>query len=790
MELLINNNVLKEGSYAPIKPLNKVQRTLKSMHIKRHENIFPQILFVTSYPPRECGIATYSQDLVHAIQNKYLPGFQLKVCALENGESSFHYPKEVIYVLDTNYGKGYIDLAHSINKNNHIECVLVQHEFGFFQREHQKDFLDFLTQLKVPSIVAFHTVLPKPDAALLYNVTAIGKATSKIIVMTNSAAKILIEDYGISKEHIEVIHHGTHLVQGENKEVLKQKYNLLGRKVLSTFGLLSSGKGIDLTLEALPSIIENNPDVVFLIIGKTHPSVVKSEGEIYRDKLRDLVIKLKLEEHVKFFNSYFALESLLELLQLTDVYLFTSKDPNQAVSGTFSYALSCGCPVVSTPIPHAIEVLSRNSGVIIDFNAPNQLSNAVNILLGSDELRKSYRASSIQKFASTAWENSAIAHGLLFKQILDQKNLEETTKSGKISIKSSGLNYRLPPLNFLHLSKMTTEFGILQFSEISQPNKSSGYTIDDNARALIVVCMNFERNQNETDLFSIKKYLDFICYCQQTAGAFLNYVNIDKHFTAQNNLVNLSDANGRAIWALGYLISNHSIIPEEYIKTAEARLDKCYQEIENMHSPRAMAFAIKGLFYANLKEKLGVRTYLIGVLGQRLFQMFKHESDFSWQWFESYLTYANSVLPEALLMAGLTTNKVEFKETAKYTLDFLISKVFHQDQIRVVSNKTWLHRGEVASKYGEQPLDVCYTILALDTFIKVYPLEQYQVLIKHSFNWFLGNNQLNQIVYNPSTGGCYDGLEEDHVNINQGAESLVCYLMARLTIEKHVKSVK
>lgn len=790
MELLINNKEVKDDSSNFIKSINKVKRTLSSLQSSSLPVPAPQILFVTSYPPRECGIATYSQDLINAIQNKYLPGFQLKVCALENGESALNYPDEVMYVLDTNFGKGYTDLANSINKNKLIECVLVQHEFGFFQKEHQQDFIQFLYALQVPAITAFHTVLPKPDKALLANVKAIELASIKIIVMTKSAAKILIEDYGFDANKVEIIQHGTHLVQNENKDVLKKKYKLLGKKVLSTFGLLSSGKGIDLTLEALPQIVESNPDTVFLIIGKTHPSVVKFEGEVYREKLQEMVVKLNLQNHVKFYNSYFALDSLLELLQLTDVYLFTSKDPNQAVSGTFSYALSCGCPVVSTPIPHAIEVLNRNSGVIIDFNSPQQLSNAVNVLLGNEDLRKAYRANAIQKFASTAWENSAIAHGLLFKQVLDQNKAAKIVKTKLPLPDNKGLAYRIPPLNLLHLKKMTTDFGMLQFSEISTPDISSGYTIDDNARALIVACMFYEKYPIAANLPDIEKYLNFILFCQQPNGAFLNYVSIEHKFSEQNAMVNLSDANGRAIWALGYLISLHQKMPLSFIEKASLALEKCYTEIDKMHSPRAMAFSIKGLYYANQKDKLGVRTYLMDALGLRLFQMFKHESDFSWQWFESYLTYANSVLPEALLMAGLANNKSAYIDTAKFTLDFLISKIFHQNQIRVVSNKTWLHRGGTASKYGEQPLDVCYTILALDTFIKLYPLEPYSDLIVHSFNWFLGNNQLNQIVYNPITGGCYDGLEEDHVNINQGAESLVCYLMARLTIEKHVLSVK
>jgi glycosyltransferase involved in cell wall biosynthesis len=779
----------KQNQFYFDKIIRRVKKTFLTQNPQSLEDALPKILFVTSYPPRECGIATYSQDLIGAIKNTYQQDFQLKVCALENGESAFMYPDDVMYVLDTNYSNGYLDVAKSINKNKLIECVFVQHEFGFFQKEHQQDFIDFLSALKVPVVVAFHTVLPKPDLQLLNNVRYICKYSSRLIVMTQHAAKLLIDDYHIPSHKIDIIHHGTHLVQGENKEELKRKYHLLGKEVLSTFGLLSAGKGIELTLQAMPDIIEENPNVIFLIIGKTHPSVIASEGEAYRESLLQLVKKLHLENHVKFLNAYFALDSLLELLQLTDVYLFTSKDPNQAVSGTFSYALSCGCPVISTPIPHAVEMLHKNAGVIIDFNSPKQLSEAVNILLVNNDLRNAYRNLAFQKFASTAWENSAIAHGLLFNKILANTELKSKTKSNDAPLDYE-LKFRIPPLNLLHYQKMTTDFGMLQFSNIHSPDIKSGYTLDDNARALIVACMHYEVLPNELNFKMLNKYFQFIRYCQQVSGSFLNYVNFEKQFTSQNSTVNLSDANGRAIWAIGYMISKHLILPNLLIQLAEDALEKCEHAIENMHSPRAMAFAIKGLYYANQKEKSERRSQLIELLGQRLFQMFQHESDFNWQWFESYLTYANSVLPEALLMAGISSNRYEFKDIAKGAMDFLLSKTFYKNQMRVVSNKTWLHKGEVALKYGEQPLDVCYTVLALDTFLKVYPLAPYQAIIRHCFNWFLGNNQLNQIVYNPSTGGCYDGLEEDHVNINQGAESLVCYLMARLTIEKHVMDVK
>lgn len=334
----------------------------------------PEVLFVSSYPPRECGIATYSQDLIAAIQNKFIDSFNVSVCALEDGRKKYDYPPEVKYVLDTTFAKGYVELAHSINTDHAIKSVVFQHEFGFYQGKMEDAFFELLFLIRKPIITVFHTVLPLPNKELQAKIKIITSACSSIIVMTNNAAQILHKKYGVLSSKIEVIAHGTHLVPHISKTELKEKFGLSGKKVLATFGLLSSGKGIEITLESLPQIIKQNPDVVFLILGKTHPVVFKMEGEAYREMLEAKIVELNLQNHVVFCNKYLPLNELLSYLQLIDIYLFTSKDPNQAVSGTFAYALSCGCPIISTPIPHAKEVLADGYGMIVDFENVEQLS--------------------------------------------------------------------------------------------------------------------------------------------------------------------------------------------------------------------------------------------------------------------------------------------------------------------------------------------------------------------------------------------------------------------------------
>jgi glycosyltransferase involved in cell wall biosynthesis len=754
---------IPEIQYPEIISKNRVRNLISDS-----DNRLPEVLFITSYPPRECGIATYSQDLIKALNIKFGTSFAIRVCALESGYTNNNYPDEVKFRIDTTLSQEYPKLANYINQNNLIKLVVIQHEFGFFEQQTEA-FKQFLFELIKPVIIVFHTVIPKPDLSLKSDVRSITAACRAIVVMTNNSAKLLLNDYDVPKEKITVIAHGTHLVSHVKKEFLKEKYGLTGKKTLSTFGLLSSGKSIETTLEALPAIVKAHPEVVFLIIGKTHPNVVKYEGELYREKLEMMVTTLNLRDHVKFINSYLALPKLLEYLQLTDIYLFTTNDPNQAVSGTFAYAMSCACPIISTPIPHAREVLSEDTGIIVDFKNPAQLAESVIRLLGDEQLRSRISINALQKIVATSWENSAIAHAMLFKE-----------KAGK----KIAITYDLPEINLKHIKLLTTGFGMVQFSKINQPDIDSGYTLDDNSRALIALCMHYENTSDKRDLDYIRIYFDYIKYCLRPEGNLLNYVDKERSFTAQNGK-NQDDANGRAVWALGYLISRKSVLPAKLIAEARTIIQKVLPHIKTIHSPRAMAFAIKGLYYYHSVSKSSDNIVLIKTLAKRMVKMYMSESAEKWEWFESYLTYANSILPEAVLYSWLLTGETIYKEIAISSLNFLLSLTFNKNGIEVISNKKWLQKGMEAGQFGEQPIDVAYTIMTLSKFYDTFNDKEYLNKMVIAFNWFLGKNRLHQIIYNPRTGGCYDGLEELNVNLNQGAESAVSYLMARLTIEKY-----
>jgi glycosyltransferase involved in cell wall biosynthesis len=728
----------------------------------------PEIVFITSYPPRECGIATYTQDLRNAMQEKFGTTFSLKICALEKTQSKYNYPVEVKYRLNTDVASHFSDLAQQMNADSNIALIFLEHEFGLFGGEYGAHLLKFMKHIKRAIATTFHTVLPNPNKKLRKTVRKIADYSDYLIVMTATSKNMLVNEYGIAERKINLIAHGTHLVAPIDSIKHSAKNLFSDRIVLSTFGLLNEGKSIETALEALPKIIEEFPNVLYLIIGKTHPEVVVREGENYRDSLYKKIQALHLENNVRFINKYVSLEELMEYLQRTSIYLFTSKDPNQAVSGTLAYAMACGCPVIATPIPHAKELL-EGAGIHYDFQDAAQLAEKTIHLLQHPVLLKEMQLNALHKISPTSWQNSAIAHLLLLES------------NGKHKVK---LNYEMPKISLDHIIRMTTEHGFIQFSAIATPDWNSGYTLDDNARALIALSAHYELTLLPSDLELINTYLTFILFCQQENGIFLNYVNKEGEFTANNALENLEDSNGRAIWALGEFISYQSIIDKKWIAKAKFALEKALANLSKMQSPRAIAFTIKGLYFYNNELQSPRVNQLIIALADNLVSKYRGVSDKKWQWFEDYLTYANGILPEAMLYASLSTGSVLYEQIAKKTFQFLLSLTFKNDQIQVISNQGWYQKGKSAQRYGEQPIDVAYTILALQTFYQVFEDPIYKAQMRIAFDWFLGRNHLHQMVYNSRTGGCYDGLEEDHVNLNQGAESTLSYLLSRLAMEK------
>lgn len=731
------------------------------------------MLLMSSYPPRECGLATFTNDVINSINLVFGNSLPLEVCALERHDHHFEYAPEVKYTLDVSSIDEYRILAEKINDQDHIQMVCIEHEFGLFGGDYGDYLLSFLLALNKPIAIVFHSVLPEPNIKLKKVVQAIIDLSNKIVVLTNKSQEILMRDYGCFDSKLMVIPHGTHMVLLDQKEKLKKEYQYEDKIVLSTFGLISENKNIETVLYALSEIVVEHPELIYLVVGKTHPEVFRREGEKYRNMLLETTRKLHLENHVIFINEFLELKQLLQYLTLSDIYLFSSKDPNQAVSGTFAYAMSCGCALISTPIPHAVETLNAGTGILLNgFDQPEEFKKAIVRLIENKEERLEMGSSGYLLTHETTWENIAIKYGFLYAGLTESKKK---------------LNFNFPSIKLDHIKELTTDYGMLQFSKFSQPDFSSGYTLDDNARALINMVMYYNISKDSIALNLATIYLNFISGIQREDGRFDNFKDFNHQLTNKNEVVNLEDSNGRALWSLGFTLSYQNILPERIVDQAQKTWDKAIVHIDTISSPRAIAYAIKGLYqYYLVNKDEKIKAHIVQ-LADKLLNHYHINSDDNWCWYEDYMTYANNVLPEAMMYSFMVTKDSKYKKIAVTTFDFLLSHYFMKGELSVISNRGWFVKGSHRNTYGEQPIEVATTIITLDLFYEKTGNVKYKDQLNVAFSWFLGNNHLNQIIYNPVNGASYDGLEEKNVNINQGAESTLCFFKAQMIMDKHKK---
>jgi glycosyltransferase involved in cell wall biosynthesis len=732
-----------------------------------------ELLLISSFPERQCGIATFSEDLRNSLLEKFGGILKISICAIENEPYITKLQDPITHILEAQNPLSYQNLAKNVTKNPKIRGVIIQHEFGLFGGPYGDYLFYFLDKIDIPVFVTFHTVLPNPSNERLEIVRRISERASRVVVMSEYGSNILKNDYNIDVSKIEIIAHGIHLTPLRNQNYLKAKFKLANKIVLTTFGLLSEGKSIETALYALPEIVKNYPECIYLILGKTHPEIYKREGEKYRIFLHELADELGISSHVLFINEFISLDLLHEYLQLTDIYLFTSNDPFQAVSGTFAYAMGCGCPIISTKIPQAKDQL-KSAGILIEFQDASQLAQAASYLLQNPKNLSQMKINALQNTRPSSWQNIAIQYMTLIEEELACEEIKE-------------LKFKIPEFNLNHFFNATSEIGIIQFSVAELPDLESGYTLDDNARALIAISEYYELTEDKSTLDLIDIYFRFIENSQQSDGKFLNYVNRFNEYTDQNFKENLEDSNGRAIYALGIFMSHQKSHHQKYFSRIERLVENSMVHLKNLKSPRAIAFTIKGLYNYNLiiNNKSTSRTIL--ELADMLVDYYTKERQPDWHWYENSLTYANAIIPESLLYAYYVSNDSIFKEVAKESFDFLLDILFTKRHLTVISNRTWYSKEKEVHPFGEQPIDVAYTIIALQEFGNCFEDHKYLYFMKTAFEWYLGHNHLSQIIYNPISGGCYDGLEHDHVNINQGAESTVTYLMARNSIEKEIR---
>ncbi|HEY4512931.1 MAG TPA: glycosyltransferase family 4 protein [Candidatus Paceibacterota bacterium] len=737
------------------------------MNDKNQEKIW--VAYLATYPPRECGIATFTADLINYGDELFFGKVETKVVAMNRkGAQRPKYSSKVILEINEDKKDEYVSAALKLNAIPEVKIVSIQHEFGLFGENYGENIVIFLENIKKPVTVTFHTVLPEPEDEMKLVTAKIMSLADKIVVMTELSKKLLIETYGILSEKIQVIPHGIHPQLYSDTKMAKEKLKLENKLIITTFGLLGRGKGIEYAIEAMPMIVAKHPNVLYLILGGTHPVVLHNEGEAYRNELVEQARRLKVEDHVVFHNRYLSTEDLLLFLEATDVYLSMSQNPNQAVSGTLTYALGAGRPVISTAFMQAKEIVTPEVGVLVGFNEWESVAKETIKLFDDKEKLLNMGKTAYFRTRSMTWPNVALSYMSMFSSLLP--NFTEKNK------------YMLP-IKIEHLKKLTDDFGILQFASMNNPDPAWGYTVDDNARALIALCWynKLEPIRENEPLISI--YLDFIERAYGESNGFINYFNKEKRpHPDLNKNENLEDANARTLWALA--VAGVGAIPAKDKDRAQALFKKQFILHESISSPRAAAFYIKAFAeYASSPENINEVLYHVGNYADFLVDLFKKNSDEKWQWFEDSLTYSNAVLPEALLQAySITKNRVYF-ETAKASLDFLIKHSFEGDVCVPVGQAGWFKKSSQKERYDQQPEEVSALVLALNRMTSVSKEATYRDKMMLAFDWFLGNNLSKQVVYTHSTGGCYDGISEGGINLNQGAESTISYLLARLVME-------
>lgn len=721
------------------------------------------ILYMSTFPPRECGIATFAQDLVSNIDKRYHPHLRSIILAMNKNETNtYNYQKKVAFQLDDSDIDKYISLAKKINRIDKIKLVSIQHEFGIFGGQYGSYLNAFLEILEKPAIITFHSVLPAPDVQMIKTIQAIARRVNAIIVMNERGRKILREVYGVRTD-IHVIYHGIPYTPFGSGEKEKKHLGYKDRLVLCSFGMINPGKGYEYVIDALPRVIQQFPNVIYLVVGETHPVVRGHEGERYRKLLEQRVKRLGIENHVKFYNKYVTLDEIIMYLRACDVYISSGLDPNQITSGTLSYAIGCGRPVISTPFLHALEDVTPERGLLVNFRDPRSFSDAIIQLLSNPTLRKTMGSHAYHTTRNRTWENVAGEYFKVFKRHID---LEE----GFIEV--------LPKIRFRHLLNLTDNFGVIQFAKNTKPDLASGYTLDDVSRGLIAISMHYEKTKQPELVQVMETYLNFIKYVEAD-GKFYNFVNYKKEVDRE---IWSEDAHGRAIWALGYLLSLEKI-PPALKKEAQALFDRSFGVNQCISSPRAMCFMLIGYYYLHQAHHTEQIKNLISELARSLRDLYFENSTKDWHWFEKYLTYDNSKFSEALFYAYLSTGNEEYLTIAQESLNFLISVCFQKDIFCPIGQRGWYSKEGRRAYFDQQPLEAGSMVQALAIAHHITKHEEYFTKAMKAFSWFLGRNMINHALYNRVTGGCYDGLGETTININQGAESTISYLLARLTLE-------
>lgn len=735
-----------------------------------------KIAIIGNYPPRKCGIATFTKDLNDGLKQN---GITTAVIAMNDGLNRYNYPDDVAFEIEQNVMASYIRAAEYLNSNN-FDAVIVQHEFGIFGGKDGIHIIQLLKRLRIPVITTLHTVLDNPTENQRKVINELSLYSQRLVSISRKGIELLQSVYGIPQSKCVHIHHGVHQYITKDVQDLRKKLGVEHKKVLLTFGLLSRNKSIEVVINALPEVIRKHPDVVYIVLGATHPHVLKQEGEDYRLNLIRLVNKLNLENNVIFINRFVTNDELFSFLELCDIYLIPYLGEKQISSGTLIYTMGAARPIISTPFWYAKEMLADERGVLFDFKNSVQLAEKINDLLDNEEKRKTIALNAFNLARQCYWPKIAKQYHNLVAQIIDEEKVQALSKPAPV-IESK---FVLPPIKLDHLHMLTDHTGILQHARFNVPDRNHGYCTDDNARALLlsVMLQNEVQEVDEVNRLTCI-YLSFIDYAYNPERRkFRNFMNYERQWLDREGS---EDSIGRTAWALGYTAAYTNVCNFHY--HSSYLFEKVLGQIDSLTHPRALSYAILGLtHHTNVHEEPAVIKKLVQST-KRLYAFFDQTIHNEWLWFDDKVSYANNRIPHALIFAGICLQDEQIIERGLKILDWLIDKQFINGIFSPVGNKGWLNP-EGKAAFDQQPLEANGMIdacLAAEEYVRD---GTYADQALKAFYWFTGENDCGQPLYDFATGGCRDGLHAGGVNLNQGAESTISWLMSLMNISFYLRN--
>jgi glycosyltransferase involved in cell wall biosynthesis len=740
-------------------------------------SMIKRIAFIGNYLPRQCGIATFTTDLCEAIATEYSETTCIAM-PVNDIEAGYAYPARVRFELREKDIDSYRRAADFLNINN-VDLACLQFEYGIFGGRAGSHILALLRELRMPIVTTLHTILRDPDPDQRRVLKAVAALSDRLVVMSARGVEFLQEVYQVLPEKIDFIPHGIPDVPFVDPSFHKDLFGVEGKIVLLSFGLLSANKGIETVIAALPAIVARYPHVVYIILGATHPHVIQHEGETYRLSLQWLAQEKGVEGHVIFYNRFVSLEELVQFISAADIYITPYLNPAQIVSGTLAYTLGAGKAVISTPYWYAEEMLAEERGVLVPFRDPVALAGQVLNLLENEAKRHAMRKRAYLFGRAMIWPQVARRYMESFERArVERRHVTPPGFTAKSLDKYPG---DLPPLKLDHLYHMTDETGMLQHAIFTVPNYREGYATDDNARALMVSAL-LEVLGSAEALALASRYLAFLWYAfNSETGRFRNFMDYQRHWLEDGSP---DDSHGRALWALGTVLGRSNTPALQ--STAGRVFEQALPAILNTTSPRAWAFALIGiqeyLWRFEGDRRAGqVREELAG----RLLALYQRHRTDEWRWYEIGLTYCNAALPQAMLVCGQWIPDNAMTEAGLESLNWL-TDLQHTDAdeghfVPIGSNGFYQQGGERA-QFDQQPVEAQAMVSACLEAYRITGDTRWRREARRAFEWFLGRNDLNLPLYDPSTGGCRDGLHPDRPNENQGAESTLAFLHALLEL--------